>query len=479
MASITELSPGIKPKSVAWLELLSSDWQLIADLSFADLILWVPAKKGFVAAGQARPSSAATLFYRDITGQAPRNDWLPLIESAFQSSEISQLSGSAEYEGSPTRLAAIPVIAGSGKPIAVITRHNNLSDAKMPNKLQLNYLACSQELLSMIAGGDFPNMDSGTGPKRGAPRANDGLIRLDSKGRVTFASPNALSAFHAVGVEGELEGEVLAEVATRNNESLTTVDEGLPMVLSGKDYWRADLTTRKQTLSIRSIPLKTAGIRTGGIVLCRDVTQLRDRERELITKDVTIREIHHRVKNNLQTVSSLLRIQSRLSDSEEVKSSLNQAMRRVNAISLVHDALSEGIEQAVVFDDIFSRILKLVSELFAGYQSTVTTKIDGKFGSLPGERATALALALTEIVTNAVEHGLIGRSGNVDVVVKRAKGRLEIQVTDDGVGLPEGKVGSGLGTQIIRSLVEGELKGSISWTAPIRGGTRVTVSIPV
>lgn len=479
MASITELSPGIKPESVNWLDLLTSDWQLIADLSFADLVLWVPAESGFVAAGHARPSSAATLFYRDITGEPPRNDWLPLIDQAFAEGEIAQLAGSAEYEGSPTRLAAIPVIRREGTPIAVITRHNNLSDAKMPNKLQLNYLACSDELLRMIATGDFPNMDSGTGPKRGAPRANDGLIRLDSKGRVTFASPNALSAFHAVGVEGELEGEVLAEIATRNNESLTTVDEGLPMVLSGKDYWRADLTTKDHTLSIRSIPLKTAGVRTGGIVLCRDVTQLRDRERELLTKDVTIREIHHRVKNNLQTVSSLLRIQARLSDSEEVKSSLNQAMRRVNAISLVHDALSEGIEQAVSFDEIFARIMKLVSELFAGYQASVKTSIEGEFGTLPGERATALALALTEIVTNAVEHGLKNRSGNVDVVVTRDKGRMEIQVTDDGTGLPEGKVGSGLGTQIIRSLVEGELKGNISWTAPIRGGTRVTVSIPV
>ena len=133
MASITELSPGISPESVNWLDLLSSDWQLIADLSFADLVLWVPAAEGFVAAGHARPSSAATLFYRDITGQPPRKDWLPFIESAFETGEIAQLAGSAEYEGSPTRLAAIPVIRRESKPIAVITRHNNLSDAKMPN----------------------------------------------------------------------------------------------------------------------------------------------------------------------------------------------------------------------------------------------------------------------------------------------------------------------------------------------------------
>jgi sensor histidine kinase regulating citrate/malate metabolism len=101
------------------------------------------------------------------------------------------------------------------------------------------------------------------------------------------------------------------------------------------------------TLTVRAIPLRQGGQRTGAIVLCRDVTELRRQERELITKDATIREIHHRVKNNLQTVASLLRIQARRSTSDEAKESLNQAMRRVSAIALVHDTLSEGLNQDV------------------------------------------------------------------------------------------------------------------------------------
>ena len=463
-----------------WLQLLISDWQLIADVTSADLVLWRPDGQRFIAAAHARPSSAATLFYRDITGSEPRADWRESIEQAWATGAISQLSGNSDFEGMPTRLAAIPVSRGGEppRPIAVVTRHTNLAEARTPNKSQLNYLACGSELLTMVAEGQFPLTDSPTAPRRGAPRANDGLMRLDADGRVTFASPNALSVFNRAGVVGELEGKLLAQAATENLPRLTTVDENLPLVLTGKAAWWADLESTDITLSVRSLPIRLNGVRSGAILLCRDVTQLRSRERELLTKDLTIREIHHRVKNNLQTVASLLRIQSRQSKSEEVKESLAQAMRRVSAIAVVHDVLSEGIEQSVSFDQVFKRILMLVAELAASFHTTVKTELEGEFGELTADQSTTLALVLTEVVTNAIEHGLKDRSGTVTVRVERGS-HLEVEVTDDGGGLPEGKVGSGLGTQIIKTLVESELRGQISWTSPIRGGTRVRIEIPL
>jgi two-component sensor histidine kinase len=214
-------------------------------------------------------------------------------------------------------------------------------------------------------------------------------------------------------------------------------------------------------------------------VLCRDVTELRRQERELITKDATIREIHHRVKNNLQTVSSLLRMQSRRSESEEIRESLDQAMRRVSAIALVHDTLSEGVNQDLDFDQVFDRVLQLTGEVAASHNTTVRTLVDGKFGQLRSEIATPLAVALTEIVTNAVEHGLANRSGVVLVNAVRNPKRLNIDVSDNGEGLKNGELGVGLGTQIIRTLIEGELRGTIKWFSPREGGTKVSISLPL
>ena len=256
-------------------------------------------------------------------------------------------------------------------------------------------------------------------------------------------------------------------------------DEDLGLVLGGLAPRRADVESKSATLSLRSIPIKTDNERTGAIVLCRDVSELRRQERELITKDATIREIHHRVKNNLQTVASLLRIQARRANSSETKESLEQAMRRVSAIALVHDTLSEGVNQDLNFDEVFDRVLLLTSEVAASHNTSVKTLIDGKFGQLRSEIATPLAVALTEIVHNAVEHGLANRSGVVDVNAERKPKKLDITVSDNGIGMKDGKVGNGLGTQIIRTLIEGELRGTISWQNISEGGTRVVISLPL
>jgi two-component sensor histidine kinase len=282
-----------------------------------------------------------------------------------------------------------------------------------------------------------------------------------------------------MGFVEELEGESLAEVTTRLLGARVTSDESLPLVVTGRAPWRADIEARGVTVSLRTIPIRNHGDRIGAMVLCRDVTELRHQERELITKDATIREIHHRVKNNLQTVASLLRIQARRSHSDEARDALGQAMRRVAAIAVVHDTLSAGLAQIVDFDDVFDRVLMLVAEVASSHNTTAHPKFSGSFGALPSEYATPLALALTELVTNAVEHGLDGREGRVEIVAERSEERLSVKVVDNGSGLPEGQVGAGLGTQIVRTLIQGELGGTIDWHTMVGAGTEVTIEVPL
>jgi len=471
-----------------WFHALTADWQIVADMLFADLVLWVPNSEGsFIAVSHARPSSAATIFYRDISGEAPRKSWDSLIKQAFKDASAVDLVGPDVFEGMQVKLAAIPVRRTvnsksqevTAQPIGVVTIHNNLSEAREPSKLQINYRECGQALVSMIADGSYPDFSNPTGPKRGAPRVNDGLIRLDVDGEVEFASPNALSAFNRLGVSGELVGRSLSEMVTSALKTKMRVDESLALVVTGRAPWRSDLESKNLTLSVRAIPLRRSGERYGAILLCRDVTELRRQERELITKDATIREIHHRVKNNLQTVASLLRIQSRRSGNSEAKEALDQAMRRVSAIALVHDTLSSGLNQDVNFDEVFDRVMLLATELAASHGTTVRNLIDGKFGMLRSEIATPLAVALTEIVTNAVEHGLADRSGVVAINAERKPKQLTINISDNGKGLAGGVLGDGLGTQIIKTLIEGELRGTIRWFSPTEGGTRVVIVLPL
>ncbi|NBR61379.1 MAG: ATPase [Actinobacteria bacterium] len=472
---------------VEWLHLLVADWQIIADLSFADLVLWLPDQDGnFTAAGHARPSSAATLFYRDITGRVSEPAWLKVIEKAFSSGQIVEEEVSDIFQGVPEQISAIPVFrklnakTGSDKspsPIAVITKHTNLSEVSAPNKTRTNLTQLGDNVLRMVTDGSYPVFSIQAPPRRGTPRVNDGLLHLDADGGVVFSSPNGISAFQKLGVDGELEGRSLKEITDELNKGSWNVDENLPKIVDGKMAWRADIEGNSSALSVRAIPISDKGKHIGAILLCRDVTELRRQERELVTKDATIREIHHRVKNNLQTVASLLRIQGRRSKSSETLEALSDAERRVAAIAVVHDSLSEGLAQDVNFDEVYERIEVMVGELAAAFNAKVTNLKIGKFGRLPSEIATPLAVVLTELVTNAYEHGLTNRTGHLTVSATRRSKKLLIKVSDDGIGLDQGKPLNGLGTQLVRTLVESELRGKIEFHSEKTGGTTVSLEV--
>ena len=479
----------LQEDQASWVYQLLGEGQLLADLAFADVVIWAPAQEGkFVAVSHLRPSSAATLFYRDVVQSEIRPEWLSLVSAAYHSGKIVDSEGPETFEGTPTKVRAVPIraksklrgVTQSDSVLAVLTRHANLSQSRIPSRQELTFNDCANDLFTMIAEGSFPDHDAPSAPPQGAPRASDGLIRLDEEGRATFASPNALSAFRRLGFSEELEGRHLAEATAGLLVGILVVDESLPLVLTGRAPWRTDIEAQGVTVTLRSIPLKRAGVRFGAIVLTRDVTQVRLREKQMITKDATIREIHHRVKNNLQTVASLLRIQSRRTHSDLAKEALGQAMRRVSAIALVHDTLSEGLSQSVDFDVVFDRVLMLVAEVASATNDVVRPRLEGSFGILPSEYATPLALVLTELVSNAVEHGLSARAdGEVVIAAKRASDTLVVSVRDNGGGIPEGKTLDGLGTQIVRTLVQGELGGIIEWRSPAENGTEVILTIPL
>ena len=477
-----------------WLHDLLADWQLLSDLACADLVLWVRDDSGgFVAVAQGRPSGAPTLFYRDLIGQQVREQWAPHVREAYERGKTVRSSAPDWFDEIPAQLTVTPVfsthregarLVRSEQPIAIITRHTNLAGGRSLTRQEVTFRECSDDLFEMVESGEFPDPEAPEFSRRGAPRASDGLIRLGPDGVVTFASANALSAMNKLGFGGELEGENFAEVASTlvDDKRHVTVDEALPLVVTGRAPWMTDVDARGVTVTLRAIPLRHGARRIGAIVLCRDTTDVRHQQQELVTKDATIREIHHRVKNNLQTVAALLRIQARRARSDEARESLSQAMRRVASIAVVHDTLSGGFSQSVDFDEVFLRVMRLATELATrGDQDAIRPSLEGSFGSLPSEYATPLALVLTELVTNAVEHGFTDEReepGKVVVSAERDEDAIIVRVRDNGTGMAEGHVGQGLGTQIVRTLVEGELGGRIEWESTPGEGTVVTLRIP-
>ena len=203
------------------------------------------------------------------------------------------------------------------------------------------------------------------------------------------------------------------------------------------------------------------------------MTELRRHERLLLYKDATIREIHHRVKNNLQTVASLLRLQSRRLSSDEARQALGESVRRISSIALVHETLSQDSRQRVSFDKVAGRLLDMLGTGLTDPERPVTMELAGDAGELPAEVATPLALVLSELVQNSVEHAFPDRGGRIVIDLERRPASLHLTVTDDGVGVPDGwsvDADANLGLQIATTLVESELGGTLEVARTAGGG---------
>jgi two-component sensor histidine kinase len=165
------------------------------------------------------------------------------------------------------------------------------------------------------------------------------------------------------------------------------------------------------------------------------------------------------------------------------RAALEESMRRVQSIALVHETLSVSIDESVDFDEIVDRLLVMLSDVM-GSAERVGVKRDGSFGEIPAEAATALVLVLTELVQNAIEHAFPGnRAGTVAVIAARGRGQLTVEIADDGVGLPEefsDERNDRLGLQIVRTLVSAELDGTVEFRRhSAAGGTNARVTMPV
>ncbi|MFA5786502.1 MAG: histidine kinase N-terminal domain-containing protein [Actinomycetota bacterium] len=450
---------------------LLADWQLLADLSFADLLLWCRTRdhRSFVVVGQMRPYTAQTIYRDDLVGTLVTAEELPLAERAFVEGRIVR-EGEPPQPDAPRRRETIPVVCAK-RVVGAVSLEAHMPSSRVASDLELTYMRAGSELAQMIADGTlpFPGEDL---ERETSPRVGDGLMRLDDRGIVTYLSPNAVSAFRRLGVTGNLAGERLESVNVESQEVLEVLRTRRPR--------ESEVEGSGTVVLRRALPLIVGGKVIGALVLFRDVTELRRRERQLRSKDASIREIHHRVKNNLQTVASLLRLQSRRLANPEAKAALEESVQRITSIALVHETLSQVAGEHVPFDEVAKRIVVVTPEVLGSPERCVEVRLTGSAGDLPAQVATPLALVLAELLQNAVEHAFPERGGHVRVDLVRGSSTLQVIVQDDGIGLVpdfELETNSNLGLQIVRTLVENELSGTIVISS--EEGTRVELTLPL
>ncbi len=467
---------------------LFATWGLVADFCFGDLLFFertAASDDSFVVVGQIRPTTSQTLYEDDLIGKVVSVAERPLLADAWETGRILQGQNFGLSGAHSARVGYIPVHrvlqSGALRVVGVLTRELSLDETRRPGRLERTYLEVFDRLAEMIVSGVFPftSLDEEL-DLHDTPRVGDGVITIGADTVVTYGSPNAVSALHKLGMVSNLEGRAIGELIPGSESIVDCFETQVPS--------HVEVEARREegriVVALRSLPLLEKGVAVGAVVLLRDVSDLRRRDRLLDNKDATIREVHHRVKNNLQTISALLRLQGRRLESAEAKQAIEESVRRIRTIALVHETLSRDVRDAVPFDDIVRPLVRMVEEGLASPDRPLKINVTGALGDLPPETATPLAVVLTELLQNSLEHGYPNGTtpknpGRVEVLLANDSINLSIDVRDNGIGLPEDFSLSGsrsLGLSIVRSLVTTELGGVIAFRND--EGTVVQLRIP-
>ncbi|HUC03806.1 MAG TPA: histidine kinase N-terminal domain-containing protein [Acidimicrobiales bacterium] len=496
----------LEPEQLEHLQRLLGSWSVLADLSFSDLLLLVPVTAGdghdspdpeLVVLGQMRPNNRPTLVDQDLVGQTVNESQWALVAKCLHSGEIVRGSIHHPILGEQVPVENIPVRFGD-RVVAVLLRVSRAPLKGPTSMYERTYLDVFGRLADMVAQSAFPFPGEDVGTEE-TPRVGDGVVIVDADGRVEFASPNAMNAFHRMGMYAAPEGRRFGDLDIEESAVESALANGRPVVEEVEQ--RPDVI-----VLLHCIPLLSHGTVTGAMILVRDVTDVRRLDRLLLSKDAAIREVHHRVKNNLQTISSLLSLQARRVEERAARVALHEAERRVRSIALVHEILSRDPSDQVPFAEIVSSLVQMAEDSVVSSQPIVIST-QGDLGEIPAGTATPLAVGLAELLQNAVEHafdpeaaggvdgaaGLEGAGGaagyapvgHVDVALGNDGTTITVEVRDDGLGLPVGfdiERTTSLGLSIVRDLVVSQLGGTIAMQ-PVPGseggGTRVVVTVPV
>lgn len=438
----------------------------LADLAQADVLVMRPEGHGFRVISHVRPMNARTIYPVDQVDEVIPMRTRPLLTRAFETGDVMDGGVFLQRQGRWIRTLAVPV-RFEDRIVAVLAREFAPHIEIMPGDLELHSFATFRRFAAMVAAGSFP---FGVETRRHdhPPRVGDGIMLFDRAGKLEYASPNALTVVRQFGANQVNLGMRLGDMG---------IDApGVRQAYANQLDYTDEIELNQRVISTYCVPLLTRTVVTGALVLLRNITELRQRDRLLMTKDATIAEIHHRVKNSLQTASSLLQLQSRRVGSEDAKAALAESARRIRTIGVVHELLSHRTDDEVQFGKVLQMLTTMVRDSLVDPSRPVRFDIDCDPAILPNNLTTPLALIAGELIQNAIDHA---DCTTVTITLRTEPDAVRLMVRDDGRGFPESDpdAPAGLGMTIVRTIAQSELGGSL--TVENDPGAVVRIRVPL
>lgn len=440
--------------------------QSMADVTQADFFVECPSKQADTAViiAHARPRTARSLYRDPVAGQIALKVNEPAVLRTFRTGGPSIGVRGVSLEGVPVKQSVVPIRGRLGTVIGALVMEQGIAQGAE--------LEPQVEMLVETAKNVTESLQAAGGGWQAHDIFLDGFLVADSEGTITYASPLAERLLGGLCEKSPITGANIREVCLDPSlEKAILVDR----VYTVKEIGVGDLL-----LQVRGLPLLKNGGVSGYVLAVRDLTDVRKKERELMVKSAVIQEIHHRIKNNLQMIASLLRLQQRRVDSPETRNAFADSINRVMTIAIVHDVLSRDGLELIDVREVVERIAEMQRATGSEHDGRIAVKVTGDRVVLASRQATSVGLIVNELVNNSMCHAFAGReSGEIEVNLKDEGAYVAVRVSDNGTGFPEefllGRPPT-LGLSIVQALVEDDLNGTL--TAANREGACTQIRFP-
>jgi two-component sensor histidine kinase/PAS domain-containing protein len=453
----------LAPAQIAVLDTICTVLGLASDLAHAQVTLYTKARMEnfLVIAAQIKPNTSYVQHKPNLLGTTVYALEEPLIWRSISMGEA--IHGQREWAlGMWMEMQVYPVRDASGNVIAAVSFESSMEEAHVHGHQLL--VETAQLLLSTV------KIPSSSKQYRSLS-ASDGILIVNEHGKIIFANSTADSIYKVLAV-----GNIVGRRIYERQANMGLAQKAMTI----QEPCEAELSSGNMVLVQRAIPIVVNQVTACTVVILTDVTEVKKKEKELLIKSAVIQEIHHRVKNNLQTIASLLRLQSRRTKSQEVKAALRESVNRISSISVVHEFLSQQDAEFIDVAEVARNILDLVIQNMLEPDFNLQTIFNGETVVFPSEQASSLALVINELIQNSIEHGFVGRhEGIIGVDISTLEDEYKIEIYDNGIGMPPSfnpQLSNSLGLQIVRTLIESDVGGSFALYTD--NGTHACITIP-
>lgn len=461
----------LRDSDFALMDRIEGDLPILSDVCRADLLLCrrIGEHETKIIA-QARPHSSSPLYEESKVGNLGDEGLLQSAGGLLNQGRVHSLS----VRGASIAREVYPVYGEDARLIGCLVKDAYWLAYERHKRRAKAFQRALDELVKMVLRGELECAGELT-----PFREHDGIMFVGPDRRIRYVSGICAELYRHIGYRDSLLGRRVSEIDTIDHQmasrainereafevqsqqnGYTWVRKVLPIITVQRPFLARLLAPGDNDYALwRRRP-------KGALILVHDATEALRTRRELESKMALVQEVHHRVKNNLQVVASIMRMQARRTEQPEARELLEESVNRILSVAVVHEFLSQDAKGKINLREVANRIASQVQEGLVRPGKRIGVAVTGPDIWLPAERATQCALVINELVQNAIEHGLVEkREGQVTIEYVDHGNDVSIVVDDDGQGLPEGfdlSADAHLGLQIVRSMVERDLNGEFT-----------------